>query len=224
MGALRAASVTLPRETPRERDRAEPQPSPRPDGRAAAAPGSPSSRPGSTCRSGRRWNAATSTTCPAPASRSPTSASRTTRTGGSRSSWSASTSPSLPPSLALRKEDAELDGTLDRLNVESEVRRHVEDFNERVVAARYRLPEGPPLVTMPRDVDETVAAWRERRTARIAGRRKAAARRSPSRPRPHPPAGAAGGDGPAGIRSRPDRMKLAPPGWNSMRGRPGFTG
>ncbi len=60
----------------------------------------------------------------------------------------------LPPSLALRKEDAELDETLDRLNVEADVRRHVEDFNERVIAARYRLPEGPPLVTMPRDVDD----------------------------------------------------------------------
>jgi hypothetical protein len=80
----------------------------------------------------------------------------------------------LPPSLALRKEDAELDGTLDALTAESEVRRHVEDFNERVVAARYRLPEGPPLVTMPRDVEETVAAWRERRTARIAAQREAA--------------------------------------------------
>ena len=80
----------------------------------------------------------------------------------------------LPPSLALRKEDAELDKTLDRLNVESDVRRHVEDFNERVVAARYRLPEGPPLVTMPRDVDVTLAAWRERRTARIAEQRRKA--------------------------------------------------
>ena len=80
----------------------------------------------------------------------------------------------LPPSVALRKEDAELDGTLDRLNVEAEVRRHVEDFNERVIAARYRLPEGPPLVTMPRDVDETVAAWRERRTTRIAEQRRKA--------------------------------------------------
>jgi hypothetical protein len=80
----------------------------------------------------------------------------------------------LPPSLALRKEDAELDGTLDRLNVEADVRRHVEDFNERVVAARYRLPEGPPLVTMPRDVDETVAAWRERRTTRLAEQRRKA--------------------------------------------------
>src|SRR4051812_14377916 len=80
----------------------------------------------------------------------------------------------LPPSLALRKEDAELDGTLDRLNTEAEVRRHVTDFNERVVAARYRLPEGPPLVTMPRDVEETVATWRERRTSRLTEQRRKA--------------------------------------------------
>ena len=80
----------------------------------------------------------------------------------------------LPPSLALRKEDAELDAVLDRLNTEAEVRRHVTDFNERVVAARYRLPEGPPLVTMPRDVEVTVAAWRDRRTARLADQRRKA--------------------------------------------------
>ena len=80
----------------------------------------------------------------------------------------------LPPSLALRKEDAELDDTLDRLNVEAEVRRHVDDFNKRVIAARYRPAEGPPLVTMPHDVDEAVAAWRERRTARLAEQRRKA--------------------------------------------------
>ena len=80
----------------------------------------------------------------------------------------------LPPSLALRKEDAELDATLDRFNTEGEVRRHVEDFNQRVVAARYRLPEGPPLVTMPREVDATVTAWRERRTTRLAEQRRMA--------------------------------------------------
>jgi Domain of unknown function (DUF1992) len=89
----------------------------------------------------------------------------------------------LPPSLALRKEDAELDDTLDKLNVEAEVRRHVTDFNERVVAARYRLPEGPPLVTMPRDVDESVAAWRDRRTARLAERRRKAREALAARPR-----------------------------------------
>ncbi len=77
----------------------------------------------------------------------------------------------LPPSLALRKEDAELDDTLDALTTRADVRRHVEDFNERVIAARYRMPEGPPLVTMPRDVDEAVAAWEARRTARLAARR-----------------------------------------------------
>ena len=93
----------------------------------------------------------------------------------------------LPPSLALRREDAELDDTLDRLNVEAEVRRHVKDFNERVVAARYRLPEGPPLVTMPRDVDDAVAAWRERRTTRLAEqRRKAREALAEERARPKP--------------------------------------
>ncbi len=95
----------------------------------------------------------------------------------------------LPPSLALRKEDAELDGVLDRLNTEGDVRRHVTDFNERVVAARYRTPEGPPLITMPRDVDSEVAGWRERRTARVAEqRRKArealAEQRAQPKPRP----------------------------------------
>jgi hypothetical protein len=80
----------------------------------------------------------------------------------------------LPPSVALRKEDAELDAKLDRLNTEAEVRRELAEFNERVIAARYRLPEGPPLVTMPRDVDATVSAWGERRTARLAERRRQA--------------------------------------------------
>jgi hypothetical protein len=92
----------------------------------------------------------------------------------------------LPPSLALRKEDAELDETLDALNTEAEVRRHLTDFNERVVAARYRLPEGPPLVTMPRDVEATVAAWRERRTARLAEQRRKA-REALARPRAEEP-------------------------------------
>jgi hypothetical protein len=93
----------------------------------------------------------------------------------------------LPPSLALRKEDGELDGTLDRLSTEAEVRRHVIDFNERVVAARYRLPEGPPLVTMPRDIDEAVAEWRDRRTTRLAEqRRKASEERAAERATPQP--------------------------------------
>jgi len=73
-----------------------------------------------------------------------------------------------PMSVQLRAEDADLDARLDGLNTEPEVRRVLADFNTRVVAARYRSPEGPPLVTMPRDVDAEVGAWRERRTARRA--------------------------------------------------------
>ena len=72
----------------------------------------------------------------------------------------------LPPSIALRKEDADLDAALDRLFSEKEVRERVEDFNARVIRARYSLAAGPPLITMPRDVDATVAAWRQRREAR----------------------------------------------------------
>ena len=72
----------------------------------------------------------------------------------------------LPPSIALRKEDAELDDRLDAIHVEADVRREVEEFNARVIRARYSLSAGPPLVTMPRDVDQAVAGWRERRAAR----------------------------------------------------------
>lgn len=80
----------------------------------------------------------------------------------------------LPMSVQLRHEDAELDARLDRVNTEAGVRAALTDFNTRVVAARYRAPEGPPLVTMPRDVDAEVTAWRERRTARLAQQRAAA--------------------------------------------------
>ena len=74
----------------------------------------------------------------------------------------------LPPSLQLRKDDAELDA----LAVEREARREVEDFNARVIRARYTPADGtPPLITMPRDVEATLAAWRERRTARAAAAR-----------------------------------------------------
>lgn len=72
----------------------------------------------------------------------------------------------LPPSLQLRKDDAELDTRLDALASERQVREEVEDFNARVIRARYTPAEGPPLVTMPRDVEEAVEAWRARREAR----------------------------------------------------------
>jgi len=72
----------------------------------------------------------------------------------------------LPPSIQLRKDDAALDEQLDRLSNEAAVRREITQFNERVIRARYQLPAGPPLITMPRDIDATVAAWSDRRAAR----------------------------------------------------------
>lgn len=79
----------------------------------------------------------------------------------------------LPPSLQLRKDDAALDDLLDRQTTEQAARKLVEEFNERVIAARYSLPQGPPLITMPRDVEETIAAWRQRRAERAAARARA---------------------------------------------------
>ncbi|SEB81183.1 protein of unknown function [Nocardioides exalbidus] len=81
----------------------------------------------------------------------------------------------LPPALALRKEDAELEARLDRITAEAELRRQLDDFNRRVVEARRQLQGGPPVVTPTRDVDAEVAAWRDRRTARIEAQRVARA-------------------------------------------------
>ncbi|GEK81205.1 DnaJ family domain-containing protein [Agrococcus baldri] len=82
--------------------------------------------------------------------------------------------PPLPPSIQLRKDDAALDDQLDRLPTEAAVRHETEAFNQRVISARYQLPAGPPLITMPRDVDATTTAWAARRAARIeAARAKA---------------------------------------------------
>lgn len=83
----------------------------------------------------------------------------------------------LPPSLQLRQDDAALDERLDALFTDAEVRRDVEDFNARVIRARYSPQDGqPPLITMPRDVEETLAGWRRRRDERNAAARARRAR------------------------------------------------
>ena len=74
------------------------------------------------------------------------------------------------------------------------------------MAARYRTPEGPPLVTMPRDVDAEVAAWRERRTARVAEQRRKA-REALAAQRAQPKPSSAGGAG----RFTGYPVNLAPP-------------
>jgi hypothetical protein len=83
----------------------------------------------------------------------------------------------VPPSVQLRRDDAELDGRLDGLASEADVRRVVAEFNERVRWALYRPPEGPPVVTERRNPDREVARWRERRQERVDAAR--AARTSP---------------------------------------------
>ncbi|MFC7876835.1 DnaJ family domain-containing protein [Isoptericola sp. NPDC057391] len=70
------------------------------------------------------------------------------------------------PAAQLRRDDAELDETLDREPEEGRVRAIVEDFNARVVDARRQLLGGPPVVTPTRDVEREVQRWRERRRAR----------------------------------------------------------
>jgi hypothetical protein len=72
----------------------------------------------------------------------------------------------LPPALALRKEDAELEATLDREASATVVRDLLEDFNRRVVEARRQLQGGPPVITRTRDVEAEIEAWRARRTPR----------------------------------------------------------
>ncbi|MCL3819198.1 J-domain-containing protein [Aeromicrobium wangtongii] len=74
----------------------------------------------------------------------------------------------LHPALALRKEDAELETTLDRITTPTGVREAIEDFNARIIEARRQLQGGPPVITALRDADEEVAAWHRRRTERVA--------------------------------------------------------
>jgi hypothetical protein len=87
----------------------------------------------------------------------------------------------LPPALQLRKDDAELDGKLDRITSEREVREELEDFNRRVVAARRQLEGGPPVITPTRDVEEEVRRWRERLRARHTESQAPAAPETPRR-------------------------------------------
>lgn len=83
----------------------------------------------------------------------------------------------LPAAFQLRKDDAGLDARLDRITVESEVRREVEEFNASVRRAIYTPPVGnqpaPPVITRQRDVETEVVRWRERRTARVEAQRAA---------------------------------------------------
>jgi hypothetical protein len=88
-----------------------------------------------------------------------------------------------PPAIGLRAEDAALDGELDRLATEEQVREALADFNRRVVEARRQLQGGPPVVTATRSVEDEVNAWRQRRAERRAVVRAAELRAKAEAPR-----------------------------------------
>ncbi|MCW2842007.1 MAG: hypothetical protein JWR55_3490 [Aeromicrobium sp.] len=77
----------------------------------------------------------------------------------------------LPPALALRKEDAEMDATLDRIATPTGVRQAIDEFNARIVEARRQLQGGPPVITPLRDPDVEVTEWHQRRTERAAAQK-----------------------------------------------------
>ncbi|GAA2210440.1 DUF1992 domain-containing protein [Nonomuraea monospora] len=71
----------------------------------------------------------------------------------------------LPPTLALRKDAEEALRQARGARSETEVRRIVEEINERIrKAIRTGLP-GPPLNLMPFDVDQVVSEWRKARSS-----------------------------------------------------------
>jgi Domain of unknown function (DUF1992) len=69
----------------------------------------------------------------------------------------------LPASLALRKEVSDLPETLAGVRNEVDVRRLVEDLNERIRDSHRRRIDGPALVLRPVDVEAAIAEWRDRR-------------------------------------------------------------
>ncbi|GAB3233772.1 DUF1992 domain-containing protein [Glycomyces halotolerans] len=69
----------------------------------------------------------------------------------------------LPVNLRLRREVADLETTLDRLEDETAVRAHLDELNERIRAALIGPPDGPPLHFGPVETETALAAWRERR-------------------------------------------------------------
>ena len=69
-----------------------------------------------------------------------------------------------PPALMLRKEDAELETTMDDLHSRIQVRELLEDFNARIINARRQLNGGPPVITKLRDVDAELEGWERRRS------------------------------------------------------------
>ncbi|HUA45756.1 MAG TPA: DUF1992 domain-containing protein [Solirubrobacteraceae bacterium] len=68
-----------------------------------------------------------------------------------------------PPSLALRKDAHDAREAASRARTEAEVRRIVENINERIREANRKGIAGPSLMLWPFDVESVVEEWREQR-------------------------------------------------------------
>ncbi|TWF95815.1 DUF1992 domain-containing protein [Saccharopolyspora dendranthemae] len=69
----------------------------------------------------------------------------------------------LPTPLRLRREVAELPGTVADLTTEQAVRDVATELNRRIVE-HLRAPEGPQVAVAPVDVEALVESWRAQRT------------------------------------------------------------
>ncbi|MFE6042589.1 DUF1992 domain-containing protein [Streptomyces sp. NPDC056452] len=69
----------------------------------------------------------------------------------------------LPPSLALRKEAEDARDAVSGAGTEAEVRRLLNEINDKIRKALLMPPEGPPLNLGPFDVEAVVGEWREQR-------------------------------------------------------------
>ncbi|WP_431945272.1 DUF1992 domain-containing protein [Actinacidiphila sp. bgisy167] len=69
----------------------------------------------------------------------------------------------LPTSLRLRKEVEDAMHAASRAPSEREVRRIVEEVNDRIRAGLRTPMDGPPLGLVPYDVEDVVARWRAER-------------------------------------------------------------
>ena len=68
----------------------------------------------------------------------------------------------LPPALAIRKEAAEAERRALESSTEAEVRKVIEEINDKIRLLNRTTVAGPLTTLMPFDVDEVVAAWRSR--------------------------------------------------------------
>jgi hypothetical protein len=67
----------------------------------------------------------------------------------------------LPPSIALRREVEDLPTTLrEAARTEAQARALIDDLNQRIVDARHRPVNGPPVLIRRIDADAALARWR----------------------------------------------------------------